>query len=260
MRVFLPIVMAVLWFGLSLSTANSSDVKIGLAAEPYPPFTYPDANGQWIGWEVDIADELCAQAKLNCKLVAVAWDGIIPALTTGKIDMIVASMAITAERKKVIDFSNKYYDMPAVVVGQKDEKIIPTPEGLKDKIVGTQSATIHEEYVRKHFGSAIHQLKSYQTQDEVNQDLSAGRIDAMQMDAGAADAFLGTEIGKNCCELKGKVADDPDILGLGVGAGFRKSDTELKLKINDALAAILKNGRYYEITKKYFNFDIYGSR
>lgn len=260
MRVFLRVLLAVMCVGLSFGTAHSSVIKIGLAAEPYPPFTYPDANGHWIGWEVDIANALCAQAKLDCTLVAVAWDGIIPALTTGKIDMIVASMAITMERKKVIDFSNKYYDMPAVVVGQKAEKITPTAEGLKDKIVGTQTATIHEDYVRKHFGSAIHELKTYQTQDEVDQDLSAGRIDAMQLDAGAADAFLGTEAGKNCCDLKGKVADDPDILGLGVGAGFRKGDTDLRSKINDALAAILKNGRYDEITKKYFNFDIYGSR
>jgi polar amino acid transport system substrate-binding protein len=111
--------------------------------------------------------------------------------------------------------------------------------------------------VKKHFTEAA-EIKEYQTQDEANQDLAAGRIDATQADSIALDAFLKTEQGMACCDLKGNVAEDMEILGPGVGAGLRKDDAELKGKINAAIKAIRENGKYDEITKKYFSFDIYG--
>ena len=167
------------------------------------------------------------------------------------------SMSITDERKKTIDFSDKYYNTPAAVIGAKGEKFDATPEGLKGKIIGVQVSTVHAAYVKKHFTEAA-EVKEYQTQDEANQDLAAGRIDATQADSIALDAFLKSEQGAACCDLKGNVADDVEILGPGVGAGLRKGDTELKEKINAAIKAIRANGKYDEITKKYFEFDIYG--
>jgi polar amino acid transport system substrate-binding protein len=229
---------------------------VGIAAEPYPPFTTPDASGNWSGWEIDIMKALCEEAKLDCVITPTAWDGIIPALMSKKIDMIIGSMSITAERLKSIDFSDKYYNTPAVVIGTKRFKFDATAEGLKGKYIGVQSATIHKVYVEKYFTGA--KIKEYQTQDEANQDLVAGRIDATQADSMAMADFLLTAEGKVCCELKGTVADDPEILGAGVGAGIRKGDNALKSKINAAIAAIRTNGKYEEISKKYFDFDIYG--
>ncbi len=83
--------------------AMAEEVKVGVAAEPYPPFTSPDSSGKWIGWEIEFMDAICAEAKLDCVVTPVAWDGIIPALTSGKIDMIIGSMSITEERLKTID-------------------------------------------------------------------------------------------------------------------------------------------------------------
>ena len=95
--------------------AMAETVKVGIAAEPYPPFASPDAAGNWVGWEVDMIGAICKAAELDCEIVPVAWDGIIPALTAGQIDAIMASMSITAERMQTIDFSNKYYNTPTVV-------------------------------------------------------------------------------------------------------------------------------------------------
>jgi polar amino acid transport system substrate-binding protein len=117
---------------------------------------------------------------------------------------------------------------------------------------------VHAAYAKKHFGGIAAEIKEYQTQDEANQDLVAGRIDATQADGIALDAFLKSDQGKECCELKGAVAPDLEVLGPGVGAGVRKGDTELAGKINDAIKAIRSNGKYAEITKKYFDFDIFG--
>ena len=166
-------------------------------------------------------------------------------------------MSITAERQKSIDFSDKYYNTPTAVAGPKGETFEATPEGLKGKIIGVQVSTVHADYVKKHFTEAA-EIKEYQTQDEANQDLAAGRIDATQADSIALDAFLQSEQGKACCDLKGYVAEDLEILGPGVGAGVRKEDTEIRERINAAIKAIRDNGKYEEITKKYFTFDIYG--
>ena len=238
--------------------ASAEALKVGVAAEPYPPFTAPDASGKWEGWEVEFMNAMCAEAKLECVLTPVAWDGIIPALTSKKIDMIISSMSITDERLKTIDFSDKYYNTPTGIIGTKGVDIKPTPEGLNGKALGVQVSTVHQAYAAKHFAPGGVEVKEYQTQDEANQDLAAGRIDATQADSIALDAFLQSDQGKACCDLKGIVADDPEVLGPGVGAGLRKEDTAIKERINAAIKAIRANGKYQEITKKYFTFDVYG--
>ncbi|MER8684728.1 transporter substrate-binding domain-containing protein [Mesorhizobium sp. M1405] len=258
MKPFLKTALAATLIALSSAfSASAEQIKVGFSPEAYPPFYSQDASGKWGGWEVDIVNAICGEAKLDCVLTPVPWDGLIPALKTKKIDAIMNSMSITDERKKEIDFSDKYYNTPTAVIGAKDQKFDATPEGLKAKIVGVQASTVHAAYAKKHFTDAA-EIKEYQTQDEANQDLAAGRIDATQADSIALDAFLKSDQGKACCDLKGYVAPDLEVLGPGVGAGMRQGDTELKDKINAAIKAIRANGKYAEITKKYFDFDIYG--
>ena len=247
--------MAAVFGGRALADET---VKVGFAAEPYPPFTSPDASGKWTGWEVDFMNAICAKAKLKCVITPTAWDGIIPALTSKKIDLIIGSMSINDERKKTIDFSDKYYKTPSMILAAKGSTITPTPEGLKGKILGVQVSTTHETYAQKYFGKTASEIKIYQTQDEANQDLAAGRVDALQADSIALSDFAKTDTGKSCCELKGNVADDAAILGSGVGVGLRKEDTALKDKINAAIKAIRADGEYDAFSKKYFDFDIYG--
>jgi polar amino acid transport system substrate-binding protein len=252
---FKSLIAAALLLG---SPVAAQEIKIGIAAEAYPPFASPDASGNWVGWEVDFINAMCAAGEMQCVITPVAWDGIIPSLTSGQIDVIMASMSITEERMQTIAFSDKYYNTPTVVVGPKGVEMAPTPEGLTGKIIGVQASTIHADYVEKYFGPTAAEIKIYQTQDEANQDLAAGRIDAIQADSIAMDAFLASEAGAACCEMKGAVADDPAILGQGVGAGVRKEDTELLAKINAAIAKVIADGTYDKITANYFASSIYG--
>ena len=237
--------------------ALSEPVKIGVAAEPYPPFTSPDAAGNWVGWEIDFMNAICKQAAIECVVTPTAWDGIIPALTAGQIDVIMSSMSITAERAQTIDFSDKYYNTPAMVMVAKDSAITPDAAGLTGKIVGVQVSTTHADYTAKYFAPVAAEVKTYQTQDEANQDLAAGRLDAVMADSIALQAFLDSETGKACCKSAGNVKSDPEILGAGVGFGLRKGDP-LLAKLNDAIKAIRADGTYDTITKAYFPFDIYG--
>ncbi len=243
---------------LMLGTAATAEpIKVGIAAEPYPPFASPDAAGNWVGWEVDFINAVCKAGAMDCVITPVAWEGIIPSLTGGQIDAIMASMSITEERSKTIAFSDKYYNTPTVIVAAKGSGLTPDTAGMAGKIIGVQVSTVHEAYAQKHFTEAA-EIKTYQTTDEGFQDLAAGRIDASQADSIAIDAFLASEAGKACCESIGAVADDPAVLGLGVGVGLRQGEDDLKAKFNAAIAKVIADGTYDTISKPYFAMSIYG--
>ncbi|MFS8151969.1 transporter substrate-binding domain-containing protein [Vreelandella titanicae] len=246
--------------GLSIFAAPvlADSYKIGLSAEPYPPFYAPDASGNWSGWEIDFIEELCDRLDAKCEIKPVAWEGIIPALKTGKIDMIIGSMSITPERAEQIAFSNKYYSSPTGILARKSTDIEPTPEGLEGAYLGIQSGTNQEQYARKHFADSAN-LNVYQTLNEELQDLVAGRIDAIVADTLAVQTFINSETGQSCCEYRGEVASDPELMSEDMGVGLRQSDTELRERVNSAIDAMRADSTYEEISAPYFDFDIYGS-
>ena len=233
---------------LLAATPALADLRIGVAAEPYPPFTAKDASGNWVGWEIDLVDALCAEMKEKCEIVETAWDGIIPALTANKIDVIVASMAKNAKRREVIDFSNTYYTSAAVMMGAKDGDLDFSPEHVAGKTIGVQVSSIHSAYAEKYYGKTA-TIQSYQTQDEVNQDLVAGRLDYVLANGTTLDAFLKSAQGGGF-EAKGAVPLDVEILGEGAGAGIRKGETPLADKLNAALSTLAASGKLDEISAR----------
>ncbi|MBT2771079.1 transporter substrate-binding domain-containing protein [Halomonas sp. ISL-60] len=238
--------------------ALADSYKIGLSAEPYPPFYSPDAAGNWSGWEIDFIEALCDRLDAECEIKPVAWEGIIPALKTGKIDMIIGSMSITPERAEQIAFSDKYYASPTGIVALKDSDVEPTPEGVEGAYLGIQSGTNQEQYARTHFADTAN-LQVYQTLNEELQDLVAGRLDAVVADTLAVQTFINSEAGNSCCEYRGAVPSDPELMSEGMGVGLRQEDTELKDRVNAAIDAMRADGTYETITAPYFDFDIYGS-
>ena len=226
-----------------------ADLKIGIAAEPYPPFTSKDTAGKWVGWEIDFINALCVQLNETCEITETAWDGIIPALSVKKIDVILASMSITAKRQEIINFSNPYYSATPLMIGVKDGDVDISPAHLAGKIIGVQAASIHANYASKYFASTS-TIKEYPTQDEANQDLVAGRVDYVLANGLALESFLKSE-GGVCCEGKGAVPPDVSILGEGVGLGMRKEDVELQTRINAGISALAAAGTFTKITDQY---------
>jgi len=243
-------------FALAGPASAEEVVRLATAPEPYPPFTQISADGKISGFEYEIAEALCAEMKVKCVWVLQAWDGIIPALLEKKFDAIVASMSITEERKKVVDFSAKYYDSPAMFVGRKDTVIDITPEGMKGKTVAVQVSTVHANYIEAKFKDVV-TVKTYDTQENANLDLFAGRVDLVLADSIALeDGLLKTPEGADF-EMKGKPFTDK-LMGDGVGVAVRQSDTALRDKFSAAIKAIRANGTYKAINDKYFKFDVYG--
>ena len=142
---------------LAAGTAAADMKKVTLGTEgAYPPFNWIDENGDLQGFDVEIGNALCAAANLECTWAVQDWDGIIPGLLAKKYDAIVASMSITEERKKKVDFTGKYYTTPAKFVRMKGSGIEITNEGLDGLAVGVQRATIHENFLRDNYGDNRH--------------------------------------------------------------------------------------------------------
>ncbi len=235
-------------------SVSAEDLRIGVEGA-YPPFSSIDTNGNVVGFDIDIANALCEEMKANCTMVVQDWDGIIPALNAKKYHAIIASMSITPERKKKVDFSEKYYNSPARFLRKKGSGIEITEEGMKGKTVGVQRGTIHDAFLTAEFPNT--EIKRYGTQDEAYLDAAAGRVDLLLADSIAMDdGFVKTPAGKDF-ELFGPSYNDPKYFGVGAGIAIRKTDTELRDRFSAAIKAIRANGVYKAINDKYFDTDIY---
>lgn len=249
------LVAALLVLGPAAGHAETRLIRIGTEAA-YPPFAMVMPDGELAGFDVDIARALCAAAGFECEIVSHSFDGLIPGLDAGKFDAIVASMAITEERRKHVDFTDKYYVSPGRFVASRGAGIEISPAGLAGKEACVQGASIHESYLRDSFPDL--DVTSYGTQQEAVMDLIAGRCDVLLGEAlSLGRDLLETPEGAGFVYV-GESVSDPRWYGEGAGIAVRKGDSELVAAFNRAIAAIRADGTYAEINDKYFDFDIYG--
>jgi polar amino acid transport system substrate-binding protein len=236
----------------SLSAQAQEKLKIGTEGA-YPPFNTITADGKLVGFDIDIADALCAQMKVECELVTQDWDGMIPALQARKFDAVVASMSITEERKKQVSFTNKYYTTPLSLVALKDTDIASTePAALAGKIVGAQASTTQADFAQDVYGKAGAEAKLYPTQEEAVADLMNGRLDAVLSDKFVLMDWM-KKSSDGCCKMVGDAKGTETEAGIAV----RQEDNALREKLNAAIDAIVADGTYKKIQAKYFDFDIY---
>ena len=262
---------------LSLSTlafaGDWSKIRIGTEGA-YPPWNNMNAAGELEGAEIDLALDLCKRMNAECEFVAQDWDGIIPALQNGKYDAIMAGMSITEERMEKIDFSIGYMTEPASLSALSNSALgtlnAPGKLNLDDMdaeakgllatlqsalsgvSVGVQTATIHENFLNEYMPDVT--IKVYDTQQNMELDLAAGRIDAALCDKAAMETFADTPAGS------GVTLIGPDLFGgsfgAGVGAGIRKSDSDLTAMFNKAIADATADGTVSRISMEWFGKDL----
>jgi arginine/ornithine transport system substrate-binding protein len=248
--------VAVTALGPTASAQKWTEVRIATEGA-YAPFNFVDKDGKLQGFDVDIANALCAKMKAKCTITAQDWDGIIPGLIAKKYDAIIASMSITEERKQKVAFTDRYYKTPARFIAKKGAKLQISKDGLKGKTVGVQRATIHANYLTDNYGTVM-TVKQYDTQENANLDLSLGRLDAVLADSVALlEGFLKTPQGKDF-EFTGPELTDKKWFGDGAGIAVRKEDGDLVALFNKALKEIRADGTYKKLNDKYFPFDVYG--
>lgn len=216
-----------------------------------PPFTMINAKGEAIGFDVDIAKALCERIGAECQVVIFDWDGMIPALNAKKFDLLAASMSITDERKQAIAFTDPYYTNKLQFIAPKTSDFKTDKNSLKGKVIGAQRATLSGTWLEDNLDDVV-DITLYDTQENAYLDLASGRIDAMLADTFAQWEWLKSDAGKDF-EFKGTPVFENDKIAIGL----RKSDTQLRERLNQALKDIIADGTYEKINAKYFPFSIY---
>jgi len=280
MNIFKKTILTVLASLLLIGNVYADKIKIGTEGA-YPPWNSKDASGALIGFEVELASELCAIMGHECTIVEQDWDGMIPALLMRKFDAIMAGMSITEERQKTITFSQGYADEVAALAVMKGSSLegMDTPVGislsnpngaakkalktikvaLDGKTVCTQTGTIHQNFLESGDVGKVN-VRTYKTQDEVNLDLVAGRCD-VALAAAVAFTDYADKSGKPVV-LVGPTFSG-GAFGNGVGVGMRqggsdtigKRDAQLLKDFNKAINTARKQGIISKLAIKHFGFD-----
>ena len=281
MNIFKKTILTVLASLFIFGNVSAEKIKIGTEGA-YPPWNSKDASGNLIGFEVELAQELCVIMKHECTIVEQDRDGMIPALIMRKFDAIMAGMSITAERQKTITFSQGYATEPATLAVMKGSSLegMDTPAAinldrgssdvkkalktitasLSGKTVCTQTGTIHQNFLESGDVGSVN-VRTYKTQDEVNLDLSSGRCDVA---LAAKASFI------DYAEASGKavVTVGPNLsggaFGGGVGVGIRqggddaigKRDAKLLKDFNKAIDKARKKGIISKLAIKWFKDDV----
>ena len=212
----------------------------------YAPFNYTNADGTLGGFDIEIANAICADMQVTCEIMAQDWDGIIPGLKAGKYDAIVAAMSVTPERAQQVAFTDPYFSNALVFLAKKDSRFDPSNSSdIDSHSIAAQRSTISSQWLEKAYPKA--DIKLYDTLSNAFLDLGSGRVDAMISDKLPAIEWLSSPSGSNYV-LKGDEIDINDNFAIAV----RPNDEALQAKINTSLSNIKANGTYDKINQKYF--------
>jgi arginine transport system substrate-binding protein len=215
----------------------------------YPPFEFIDESGQIKGFDIDIANALCQQMKVQCTFSNQSFSGLIPSLQLGKFDGLISALGITPERLKQVDFTHSYYEPSGCFVAAKNKHY--TISSLIGKTIGVQQASVFEKYLQAKYAGKI-TIKTYASIQDAFLDLVSGRVDTVIADTPIATTWLKeNDNSKQFAIVDGPISD-PVYFGAGYGIAIRKNNTELLNLLNKALADIKANGTYDNIVKKYF--------
>jgi L-cystine transport system substrate-binding protein len=213
----------------------------------YPPFNYQDESGQLVGFEVDFAKAVAKQLGLTTDFRPTKWDGILAALASGRIDVVINQVTITPERQKVYDFSEPYTVSGIQIITRRgDEAKYDAPAKLKGVRVGVGLGTNYEQWLRQNVPGA--DIRTYDDDPTKYQDLRAGRIDAVLNDRLVAADFIKKSGGPF-------VAAGKPFAAQSAGIALRK-DAEFKAALDNAIDQLRADGTLKAISVKWFGIDV----
>ncbi|ANY87560.1 MULTISPECIES: transporter substrate-binding domain-containing protein [Pseudomonas] len=237
----------------------------------YEPWNRTLPDGSFDGFEPQMAKVLCERMQVRCTIVAQDWDGLIPGLKAGKFDVVMDALAISPQRRQVIDFSRPYTKAPATFVALRSSGIDlgggslslrgdaaqdgPLVDALRKKLegklIGIVSGTVYSKFIHDQFGQ-VATIREYKTPPEPLMDLKNGRVDVVFEDLG----FLAGEMqrGGSDVVLVGPAINGP-IWGEGEAFGIRKGEPELKAKLDAAIASLIADGTIADLSRKWFKHD-----
>lgn len=242
----------------------------------YPPWNFTAADGSLSGYEIELTQALCERMKVKCDVIAQEWNGIIPGLSVGKYNAIIASMGVTEERKKVVAFSKPYAKAPNGFLTAGDNLLKDLPaagdsfdlasspkeaeaavEALKSelagKVIGVQTGSTAATFVGEYFKGL--DIREYPSFEQLGLELTAGRIDLAVANVTAFKAVIDANP-KGALVFTGPTFAG-GVLGLGTtNVALRPDDDALRAAFDEAITAVNKDGINKALTEKWFGVDI----
>ena len=228
---------SILALGAGMATAQDV-VRMGTEGA-YPPYNFINDDGEVDGFERELGDELCERADLTCEWVTNDWDSIIPNLTSGNYDTIIAGMSITEERDEVIDFTQAYIPpTPSIFVGMTEDL------DLDGAVIAAQTNTIQSGYIAEETGAT---LLEFATPDETVAAVRNGEADAV-----FADGDYLRPIAEEDSDLM--VILEPVSIGGGIGMGLREGDPLIET-FDAAITSMKEDGSLNTMILEWFGED-----
>jgi polar amino acid transport system substrate-binding protein len=222
-----------------------------VTTDDFPPFNFLDADGHLTGFNVDLARAICAELDIRCTIQARPWNNLVETLKTRTADAAIAGIAISAEARDQLDFSDVYLRSPARFVVRKDTaKLDLTPEGLKGKTLAVVARTSHEAYLAAFFPEV--ERKLFPTADAAREALKKGEVDAHFSDGEQLSFWLAGESAAGCCVFAGGPYFEARFFGQGMTIAMAKGSDDLKRALDAALESIYEKGVYAELYLRYF--------
>jgi polar amino acid transport system substrate-binding protein len=231
----------------SVVSARADGLRVGVDKDDFRPFTFHEADGSLAGFHIDLAKALCEEMKASCTFVEDEFSKMIPSLTENKCDFVIAFMGWSAEREKMIDYTDAYFRSRFVYIARAGQGIKVDKASFSGKTIVTQGDTLWEKYVREDAGSFA-KLSLPKKFAELQTELTTGKADAMMQDALSAYEFLKSSDGSKY-EIVGTLNVSPP-----AGEAFlqvRKGDKALRTRLNEAMTTLRQNGAYRKISAKY---------
>lgn len=222
-----------------------------ITTDDFPPFNFLDSDGHLTGFNVDLARAICAELAIPCTIQARAFAELPDRLASKAADAAIAGIAVTAEARAKVDFSDVYLRTPARFVVRKDEtEFTVTPAGLKGKTIGVVEHTAHEAYLAAMFPEVARKI--YPTPDAAREALAKGEVDAHFGDGLQLSFWLQSPASNGCCVFAGGPYLEQRFFGQGYAIAVAKGATDTKRAINAALQAIYEKGVYADLYLRYF--------
>ncbi|PZM15512.1 transporter substrate-binding domain-containing protein [Rhizobium tubonense] len=273
-KLFLTVIAAALAFApVAASAKDWTHVKVGIEGA-FPPWNLMDPSGKLAGLDVDLINDLCARAKVDCELIAGDWSGMIPGLNAGKYDLIM-TLGINEKRKQVVDFTVPYASGVASFLLLQGGTVADLPNTgerlnlndksaadpvmakiggeLKGKTVGVVQSTSQEQLINAYYGTNV-AVRSYQNSAARDLDLKAGRIDA-GFDSGVYATTALAKPGNEDLQMSGPLMKGA-MLATEVAIGMRKGETDLKAKFDAAIRDSAKAGVIKSLSEKWSKLDL----
>ncbi|MGB3486774.1 MAG: transporter substrate-binding domain-containing protein, partial [Xanthobacteraceae bacterium] len=208
-------------------------------------------DGNPAGFNVDLARLICDEIKVTCTIQMRRFDTLLDAIASNRGDAIIASLSVTPELRKRVDFSDLYYRTPARFVARRDDvSAVVRPETLDGKKVGVVAGSSHEAYLKAMFTGA--ELHTYPNDEALRQALKQSEVELIFGDAISLAFWINGADSENCCAFSGGPFIESRYFGEGVGIAVKKGNDVLRQALNWALFRIWEKGRYTDLWLRYF--------